>query len=224
MLLRALQESKVKFVMLSGHITALEFYHFLFANRKGIIVLDDVNILESEQNLNMLKACLSDNSRVVQYQTSSSKLKVPNKFVFEGKVIMILNKIPSKNESLKAVQSRVLTYKLKMGYETKMSILEELSKQDYEGITTEDKQVILKWIKDNTNPATENLNLRLLFTIYEMYKFDKDNWTKLADKIIEINQDLELILQGMTEWDFCYQTGKSRRTYFDYKKKLKAKI
>jgi hypothetical protein len=89
--MRAFREVKKKFVYLSGHITNLELYHFLYQHRKENIVLDDVNVLDNEINLNMFKSALNDNSRLVCYNTTSSKLRVPNKFVFEGTITLLLN-------------------------------------------------------------------------------------------------------------------------------------
>jgi hypothetical protein len=218
--MKAFKEADKQFIMLSGHITALELYHFLFEHRTENIVLDDVNILETEQNLNLLKSCLSDNSRVVSYHTSSSKLRVPNKFVFEGTIILLLNKIPKEAESLKAVESRILTYELNMDYKTKIKILFELAKQEYKDISEADRQLVVKWIKDNTSEATENLNLRLLFLCYEFFRFDKENWVKLANKTLKHNEELQLIVQGLSQNEWCDKTGLNKRTFYRYKQKI----
>jgi len=218
--MKAFKEANKPFVMLSGHITSLELYHFLFEHKNENILLDDVNILESEQNLNMLKACLSDNSRVVSYHTSSSRLRVPNKFVFNGTMTLLLNKIPKEAESLKAVESRILTYELKLDYKTKIKILFELAKQDYKEINQEDRQIIVEWIKNNTSEATENLNLRLLFLCYEFFRFNKENWIRLASKTIKNDELIQMIVQGVSQNDWCDATGLNRRTYYRYKQKL----
>ncbi len=219
-IIKAFREVNKKFVMLSGHITSMELYHFLFEHRKENILLDDVNILDNEQNLNMLKACLNDNSKIVQYHTSSKRLRVPNKFLFEGTIITILNHIPKNNESLKAVESRILNYNLIMDYKTKIKILYELSKQNYKNLQKEERSEIAKWIKQNTSPATENLNLRLLFTCYEIFRFDKDNWKKLASKLIVNDEDLQLIVKGLTEKEWCEISGRHRSTYYRLRDKL----
>lgn len=218
--MRAFKELNKPLAVLSGHITSLELYHFLFEHKDEHIVLDDMNILETEQNLNLLKACLGDNSRVVSYNTSSSKLRVPNKFVFNGTITLLLNKIPKGAESLKAVESRILTYELKMDYKTKIKVIFELIKQDYKEISETDRLKIAKWIKDNTNQATENLNLRLLFMCYEFFRFDKENWIRLASKSIKTNEELQLIVQGLSQEEWCSKTGKSRASFFNYKKSM----
>lgn len=218
--IKAFKEVDKQFIILSGHITTLELYHFLYEHRTENIVLDDVNILETEQNLNMLKACLSDNSRVVHYHTSSPRLKVPDKFVFEGTIILLLNKIPKEAESLKAVESRILTYELKLDYSTKIQIIFELAKLKYKELSDTDRMTISQWIQQNTSEATENLNLRLLFLCYEFYRFDPHNWTRLAEKSIKTDNELQLIVQGLSQTEWCEATGMSRRTYFNYKNKI----
>ena len=221
--MRTFRELNEKFVLLNGHITSLEFYNFLFKHKDEVIVLDDVNILDNEQNLNILKACLSENSRIVQYHTTSSKLRVPSKFLFNGKLIILLNSLPRKTENLRAVENRVLNYELKINFKDKIKMFFELSKLTYKKLTDEERLMIVKWIKDNTSQATENLNLRLLFLCFEFYIFDKDNWERLAGTIIQNNKDLQLIVSGMSEQEWCSETGRKRRTYYRLKQKVVSK-
>lgn len=216
--MRAFREADKKFVYLSGHITPLELYQFLFEHRTEHIVLDDVNILDNKINLNMLKACLNDNSRLVSYNTSSAKLKVPNKFIFEGSIILLMNKKPRGNEDLKAVESRVLNYELSLDYATKIKVIYELARHQYKDIAEVERQKIVSWIRENTSCATTNLSLRLLFMIYEFYRFDDKNWDKMALKIIEKDELKELIDKGLTEKEWCEKTGLSRRSYYIHKK------
>jgi hypothetical protein len=220
-IMRAFRECKKEFVYLSGHITPLELYQYLFTHRKENIILDDVNVLDNEINLNMLKSCLNDNSRIVCYNTSSSKLRVPNRFIFEGTICLLLNDKPKNNENLKAVESRVLNHELRLNYQDKIKIIFELAKQNYKSLTEEDKNKIVNWIKENTSEATKNLNLRVLFLIYEMYLFDKNNWEKMAKKILITDEYLEMIIQGVGCDEWCEISGKGRATYFRYKKSIK---
>ena len=84
----------------------------------------------------------------------------------------------------------------------------------------EERLEIVRWIKDKTSRATENLNLRLLFTCFEFYIFDKDNWKTLASKIIKNNEDLLLIVQGLSEQEWCSETGRHRATYYRLKQQV----
>jgi len=117
---RAFIEIGQEFVCLSGHITSLKLHEFLYENRKKHIILDDVNILENEKNLNLLKSALANDNNVVEYETTSRLLNVPSKFVFEGTITILLNSIPKGCESLIAVESRVLHHELILSYEQKI--------------------------------------------------------------------------------------------------------
>jgi len=218
--MKTFRECKKSFVYLSGHITPLELYVFLFKNKNENIILDDVNILNSEINLNMIKSALNDNSRIVCYHTSSGKLKIPNRFIFEGTITLLLNQKPKQDENLRAVESRVLNYELKLSYSDKIKILKELSLQNYKNLSQEERNNIFDWIKENTDKATENLSLRTLFFIYEIYLFDKINWKKISQSFIKKNSEIEMILQNCSSVEFCETTGKSRATFFRLKRKL----
>lgn len=222
--LKVYADASKPFRILKGHVTSLEFYNFLFEHRAEHIILDDVNILENEQNLNLLKACLSDKDRTVEYHSTSNKLTAPNRFVFDGSIIIILNKIPKNDESLEAVKSRVLNYEMKLDYRTKIKVLFELAKQDYKELDLPDRLKIARWLKDNTSPATENLNLRLLFQLFEVFRFDKDNWEKLGKKLIIEDRDLSLIVKGLSQQEWSEETGLSRRTYFRKKKEIEIDV
>lgn len=220
---RALIESNLKegidFNFVAGHITPLQLYKKLYFNKEKLIILDDINILESKINLNMLKACLSDNGGIVEYSSSALK-DLPNQFYFTGRIIILLNDKPKNNEHLKAVESRILTYHLEMDYNTKISILYDIAKADYEGVSLEERQEICKWIKENTNEGTKNLSIRLLKLCFEFYKWDKQNWKGLAMAYIQNDELSSLILKGMPEKEWCAETGMSRRSYYVYKKGL----
>lgn len=216
---RAFAEENRKFAYLSGHVTSLELYTFLLQNSKENIVLDDVNVLNSEINLNMFKSALNEDG-IVQYHTSSPRLKVPSSFVFRGTISLLLNEKPKNNENLKAVESRILTYELNFSYADKLMIIQELAKQNYKGLKLDEKNKIVEWIRKNTSKATKNLSLRTLFMLYEFYRYDKDNWEKLAEKIIVNDKEIELIIQGKSWKEWVEETGRSKNTYYRLKEKL----
>jgi len=219
-IMRAFREVDIPFRLVSGHITTLELYKFLYEHRKEHLVFDDVNLLENINNLNMLKACLNDNSRIVSYHSSSNKLKIPSSFMFEGSITLLVNSKQGQNEDLKAVESRVLTYEMKMDYKTIVKVMFEIAKKEYKTLSLEERLNIARWIREHTSPATQDFNLRKLFQIYEIYLYSKDEWEKLAKKVIITDEQIELIVQGIKQQDWCARTGLSRRTYYNYKAKI----
>jgi hypothetical protein len=229
--MRAFREVGKPFTLLSGHITQLELFRFLYHHRKENIIFDDVNLFESKTNLNMLKACMNDNNRVVTYSSSSSKLEklnIPSSFLFEGTIILLVNSKSRSNRDLQAVESRMLSHELKFDYPTIIKVLFELVKSEYKSLTFEERLTIAKWIKENTNQSTQNFNLRTLFHIYEMYLYDKNEWKNLAKRVLINDEQLELVIQCINrnstikaaEQDFCNITQYSGRYFY----KLKARI
>jgi len=221
--LHKLEDGK-DYVFICGHITPAQFYMNLYYARDKIVVFDDVNILESKTNLNMLKACLNENSHNrVEYHTTSKLLQksnIPSSFFFNGRVIILLNEQPKKNNNLYAVETRILHHHLQFNYKDKISILFDIAKLDYEGISLEDRLLVANWIKQNTNEATENLSIRLLFMCFEFFKFNKERWTDLARNYVRNDEYMTLLIQGL-EKDWCEATGKSRESYFRARRKVK---
>jgi len=235
-IIKALKEEKKEFISISGNLTPLEFYHFLYENKDKTIFIDDSkSIFTSEISLEILKAGLYsiDDKRFINYNTSSSKLRVPNRFEFKGKLIISVNDLSSKQgEDLKAVIDRVLYHKISFSYLEKINILNELVKKEYPSLDPKDREFVFKWIKVNTNEATKNLNFRLLFKLYETYKYDKANFNKLSKELLNIDNDIELLLQVLVDQElsigdaqkrWCIETGRHRATFYRLKKKIKLK-
>lgn len=210
------------YFIISGHITPLQFYCKLFNAKDKIVVFDDVNILESKINLNMLKACLNENSfGRVEYHTSKKMPdNIPSSFIFTGQVIILLNDKPKNSEHLKAVESRILHHHLEFNYEEIIRIITDISKENIEGTTQQERFEVVKWIKDNTNQATKNLNIRLYQHAIRFFMWNRDSWKELASSYIQNDEVMTLIIQGLNDKDFCEKTGLHRATYYRMKKEL----
>src|SRR3990167_807164 len=190
--IQAFKEENKEFAFCNGFTTLLQFYTFLFNNKNKHIIFDDVGgILRNEAIVDMLKSALYSpkDKRIVQYKTSSSKLEVPSSFIFSGTLTILVNSIKT-NSDLKAVADRVLFLELKFTYKEIIEMLFELSKLPYKDLVEYERELIVNWIRDNTTQATKNINLRLLYKIYEMFRYDKDKWKELAKKLIQNDESL----------------------------------
>lgn len=220
---RAFLEIGEKFELFSGHLTTLEMYNKLFEYKDKNIIIDDVNILNDKKNLALLKACLCEPFDV-QYNTTSSRLKAPNKFTFMGTICIILNQLPKDNEDLKAVMDRIPSLNFELNYKTKMGVIFELAKQEKEEfeLNYEQRLEVARWLRENTSEATKNLSLRLLYLCFAFYDYFKGDeyWKRLAKKQIQEDEYMSLIIQGYSEQQFIQETGLSRRTFYRYKSKL----
>jgi hypothetical protein len=210
----------------SGHTTPMRLYVKLHNNSDKIHIFDDVDILSDKTSLNLLKAMLDKNTHgIVEYDTSRKMPPgVKDKFIFTGKVIALLNELPSNgNEHLKAFENRVLTYYLNMNRNDILKCLHErATNEDIVGITVEDRLAIVKWLEENTNEATLNLNYRLYEKAVYMFIHNKETWKTLCmTQIKRADEYTTLVIEGCAEQEFIKKTGLSRRSYYNYKAKLR---
>lgn len=230
-ILKALKDSGREFVYCSGFTTTLELYNFLYENKEKIIFFDDTkNIFKSEASLEILKASMFSPTgvRIVKYLSSTPKLKAPNQFIFNGGIIVAINELNKKSsEDLKAVIDRVLYLNIRFSYMEKLSIIAELIKHPYKELSEDERRKVFEFIKDRANESTQNLNFRLLYKLYEIYRYNKEEFEKLAEKVICNNEQLSYIIQLLkhtstmkdAEKEFSQKTGYSRRTFYDLKKR-----
>jgi len=200
----------------SGHTTPLQFYVKCCQNPDKIHIFDDESILESRTILNFVKSMLNGGDGVVEYDTSRTLPEgVQNKFAFKGKIILILNELPSRNAHLKAVESRILVYKHQLTREDIINLLyERANSEEIGGTTKEDRYFIVDWLKDKTNAATQNLNYRLYEKAVQFFVQDKDTWQDLTlTQIEKADEYTELLLLGCSCEEWTEKTGYSKRTY-----------
>ncbi len=99
---------------LNGKCTGMGLYEALYKARHlgSVLLMDDVDVFDTEDKLNLLKASLeSDSVRIITYMSSARHLKdqgIPTQFEFFGKVIFITNKdLVSISESKSALAPHV---------------------------------------------------------------------------------------------------------------------
>ena len=212
------------YMFVSGHITPMRFYAKMYECREKLIIFDDVDILTNPIIINMIKAGLNENSgNVVEYHTTK-KMDIPSSFVFNGEMIILLNKIPVNNEHIRAITSRIRSYELTFTYEQKIVIIFEMANKGtgsiMSGVSLKERLEIANFLKDNISKATTNFNLRLFLQAVECYKWNKERWKELTLPQIKNDEYLTLILQGCSNDDWEMETGLSVRTMRRYKKEL----
>jgi len=213
------------YVLLNTHCSPMELYEFFYKySDNKIIILDDISNLWSEEiKCNILMACLWNptNKRIVNWLTTSEKLKVPSQFEFKSKIILLTNHIP---EHLETLKSRCFYYELNFNYADTVKLIYEIGK--LQRIPLE----VLDFIKDNSSEAS-NLNFRTLFKINEIYNTNMNNgWEKLANLELETDEDKVIFLQIIKDLqfksvneqicEFVRQSGRSRTQFFRFKKQL----
>lgn len=206
--------------ILASYTTPLEFYQFLYENRdKGkVVILDDtMGFFNNKINIGIVLASLwGEGKRIIHYNSSSGKLKVPHSFIFEGKIIWCLNDIPNNlSQEVEAVKSRCFFHELKFSYEEKITLFYEIAK--LKNIDTK----IIDFIKENTDKLTPNLDFRLVFKIKDIAENNK-YWKELAMSLLGKNEKLILMEKFIEECStikeaekkWCEQTGSHRATFY----------
>ncbi|MEO0090833.1 MAG: hypothetical protein ABIK75_07015 [candidate division WOR-3 bacterium] len=228
--LRFLSEKNISFEYITGFISPLQLYHLLYKNKDKLIVFDDTQaLINNKASLGLLLSAMwsATKHRILQWKTTSKELQAPQMFEFKGKIIFCLNSVPS-NTDIKTLLSRCFVVELNFDYYTILKIMYEIAKLPDKDLTIEERIKIVDFIRENSSPATQDFNLRLQKKIEVIYKYNKENWQKLAKLMLKEDKDLALVKQLLEKnvkvkdavKEFVELTGKSRATFFIYKKRL----
>jgi len=225
--IRILEKMKKDYELVKGHITSYQLYRKLYENSNRIVVFDDVvGLLNDKDKISILLGALEKLGKV-EWITSRNDLDLPRAFNFNGKIIIILNRIDLNNEFQEAIFDRCIPFQFDIPRKTMLEMISILAtKRD--NIPLE----IVEWIHKN--------KLDITFRDYEMlrdiYRFDKDNWQKIAERILlnEIDRELNYIDKMVYNIEVSYPnakwkekikqfkdlTGFEKSTYYKHRKKL----
>lgn len=221
------------YTYLSGYVTPLSFYKFLWENKEKTIIIDDVVGIHNQKVMSLLKSVLfsTNGKRSVSYLTTFKEAQeLPSTFIFEGKIIYLTNKFPSGYDE-DAVKSRAFFYNLNFSFPEIKALLFEMleSKEKDYNIVLKVKQII----NDCAGISLKDFNFRMLDKLIGMCKiFDFATAKSLFCEISQIDDDLQLIYDlkeaGLSVeeqfFEFKIKTGLSRATFFRIKKKLECKM
>ncbi len=216
----------------NGYTTPLSLYEYLYLNRnKKIIIIDDVEgIFNNKISLSILKGALweSEGKRICQYTSKSGKVTMPSKFVMNAKIIILCNHIPRENDvSTRATLSRVLSYKMSLTFQEKMSICKRFVNQ--ENLKRNIIKRVTKILETKVNEATKDFNFRTLRKLIAFVKYSSEKAEELFEATTETDEDKEVYLEVIKISArvkeqiilFHERTGKARATFFRVKKSIK---
>jgi hypothetical protein len=224
---KVLNEMDVKWFMIAGYSSPRALVETVEEHKDDdIIWFDDLEgVVGDRIGKAILKACLDDRNKIrrIQYATKNRKFD----FILNARVIICLNTLPTDIDFL-AVKDRCLYNKIELSYEDKLNMMEYIGSYVPEDIPLNDRKDIFKFIKENSNSATEDFSLRTWFKICSMFKYDSNQWIDIAltvlkpdrnvltvkmliDKMIPVNDQIR---------EFSDITGMGRATFFRYKKRL----
>jgi hypothetical protein len=217
------------FMFFNCHITPLEFYAQLFKHKdKKVIVFDDIDSVADNTIIALLKnACWNPEGeeRTIKWLTTSLaflRLKVPDEFTLEAKIILIFNDENTSKE-FKPILSRGIHLPFNFTFEEKIAEFEKIAKDSHI-----DKE-ILKYIREKCSPATTGLSTRAMVILSNKKRSGTD-WEGTARAILKADPFKELLIEMINnskgkkmedickEW--CKKTDLSRKTFFNWKKIL----
>ena len=220
---QVLAKINIPFVESRGVNSPLALYEFLYEHRDNkTIIFDDVNGLVNNPNAySILLSVLWEG--IANWNSTSEKLKIPKKFIFNSRIIIIANKLEGENSDV--VKSRCLTYELRMSNKDLIEMMYEIAKKKHEFLSIKEREEIVKFIEENHK---ERFDLRTQQKIEQLYLYDKKNWKSLGLPLLQRNDDYTILLECLesnksvkkAEKEFCDKTGKSRITFYRMKKEI----
>lgn len=223
-LLMKLNERKVKFFIIKGHISPLAFYRFLHEHKDNdVIVIDDVvKLIKSEDIIALLLGAIDCDNKLVEWTSNSPLTRdLPKYFNFNSKVFILANQVQQIDEFIQALKDRCVFYELRFSREQMFEMLYILARKH--GYSPEVVDYIRELSEKN---IIKNLSLRLIHKLSPYHS--KPDWKNLVTEIIEVDKDLnpvfELMRSGKTVKEqikeFFERTGMSRATFYRCKAKM----
>ncbi len=230
LVLRKLKELGIEFEYRCGKITPLKLHEEVYRNNGKVFFFDDAKLLfENREIVNWFLPILWEVSgnRTAEYISSSEKLVVPEKFKVESTFIFALNDFPEYNPTLEALKNRTLYYRIFFSFPEKIQLFYEVAKQEYKGLSKQERFAIVNWIKETANETHDNLSIRTLIKCFDIYCYDKECWKEMATDLLKPNPCLSFIKQNECETAskqlelFKKEFGLSKSSFYRYKKELK---
>jgi hypothetical protein len=227
-ILNELKQKKIEFAYYNNYTTALAFYQLVYKNRDKMIVLDDIdNLLNDGKAVAILKAITDTKKAYVTYESNSDKMgSVPKSFIFEGKVVILTNRI-SGSDKLLSLLDRAIYRRVSLTLEEKKALIVPISMANYK-LTEAEAREIEAFVIDRVERCGE-FSFRTICRVCEFYLHNQSSWMKMADEELKPNEEWVLIGEleatfssvGEQVREWIRITGKSRATFFNIKKKMK---
>lgn len=232
-----LEEKGISFETLSSYSTPLNFFNCLYANREGLVLLDDCKgiVENSGVGISLLKAALSPcghasaamvgsgstgAKRILRWGSTSGKA-LTQEFEFSGRLIIITNSSPAQSEDVSAFRNRCLSYRIFLDKEERLQMLERISR-------TPAEKAVFQFLKRNSeNLRPDSINYRTFYIGASLFQSHEPHWEKLFLKTLPEAHDHPLKIVGQLAESqlgieqqflrFNSLTRLSRRTFFRYR-------
>jgi hypothetical protein len=220
------------FVLFNSYSTPLSLYEILWLHRKETVVLDDVNtLLKDPKAVAILKAALYSvagaGARMITYSTTSKVLEergIPARFIFEGRIILILNEIPRTiRETFQALLSRVYSCEVRPTLDEKKALVRRVLSDAPDGF--------MDFLCSRAEFSNEHrFNVRTALQCAEIWRaLPRERAEEMIDEVLDteprfrqfalLERHQELPVARRVEI-FTAATGYGRATYFDIKRRF----
>jgi DNA phosphorothioation-dependent restriction protein DptG len=131
---------------------------------------------------------------------------------------------------MEIITSRCLHYHFEFRNAEIIAIMKAIAELEHPKLKKEERLEIIKFIEENTDETTENLDLRTQAKIEQLYLYSKENWKDLSMPLLNMkNRSLVLLKQFIRESKSLaeakqkfYEAGLGgERTFQRYNLKLK---
>jgi len=180
-----------------GHITPVEIYKYLYEHRnKELIVFDDCDTFFAHKTItSIIKNALDDNAsgtRKVSWRSPSFMIgDTPREFVFNSKVVFIVNSLPKLSEVMSAVLSRILLVEYKLDEEDLKDKVMAIARKQ-KSVRTAKK--IITTLEERSLQLT---NLREFFELHEAVNYQPKHLDYLITKKFEKQTIESVIKEGL---------------------------
>ncbi len=230
----ALYAAGIKGAHLGAYSTPLNLFNFLAENVKRFIVIDDcAGLFNDQSSMAILKAASwpQGGQRILRWGSTSNRAAV-NEFVFRGKVIIVCNKFPDTADA-EAVRSRSFPCLLDMTVSQARSHIEYAAEEKKWFKNTSKSKAVARFLCERlTQKTLGQISYRTLRMGYELAIHNPDSWESLLSGMIKFSpiNPLRLVKdlsgQNLKVKDqyrlFEEATGMRRRTFFNYRREIKA--
>ena len=207
---------------LSGFSTPLSLFKLLYTHSNSVIVADDCEeVLASSLSTAMLKAAMDTKEMREVHWHSTSALMEENalepSFVFNGKIILILNNLARKKPSIRALLSRSIVYELQP---SRAELSEAVRRMAVTPLQQEVAEYIIRYSR-----VIDFRDFRKASALAEYYP---NEWKPLVMELLRVSPE-HVFVQGMMERElptksqvqlYTNRFGKTERSFYRVRKSL----
>lgn len=197
-----------KWIMFKGKVSTFALYKIFFAHRNKLIIFDDADsVFASEDSVNILKNALdSYDTRLLSYESKGvtkdvtrmapdeiqevieaadealekgdSKVELPSRFEFTGRVIFISNIHQDKMDS--AIKSRSFTIDVTLKATDVIKRMESILDDIGGDAPRSDKQEVLEYLKEEAKDSSREINMRTFVLSMKVKASGAKRWQHLV--------------------------------------------